>query len=193
MASYTRLIKKLQAALQKNADNKTREWWENYVKGARFRGVKMKDIRSELHKWYSENVDGHIEGSIEVLIALRMFESRFTEDKLAGILYLQEILIPRRLVGSSAYLDKFAGLFQEGHLNDWNICDWFCVKVLGPLAELEGKQCALGIAAWSKAENLWQRRASGVAFVNLAADGEKNFRGFTTMLLGVCNSDLPGL
>jgi 3-methyladenine DNA glycosylase AlkD len=38
------------------------------------------------------------------------------------------------------------------------------------------------------AGNLWQRRAAGVAFVNLAKDGDDNFPGFSDMLLEVCES-----
>ena len=57
----------------------------------------------------------------------------------------------------------------------WNVCDWFCVKVLGSLVEMEGEACARAIAGWRRAENLWQRRAAGVAFVNLVGRGDKNF------------------
>ena len=58
--------------------------------------------------------------------------------------------------------------------------------MLGPLAQQEGERCARAIAKWRTAKNLWQRRAAGVAFVNLAKHGEKNFSGFTAMLLEVC-------
>lgn len=33
---------------------------------------------------------------------------------------------------------------------------------------------------------MWQRRASGVAFVNLAPKGNDNFPGFVDMLLEIC-------
>lgn len=64
--------------------------------------------------------------------------------------------------------------------------DWFCVRVLGPPVQQQGEGCAHAIAEWWHAENLWQRRASGVAFVNLASIGEANFNGFADMLLEIC-------
>ena len=57
-------------------------------------------------------------------------------------------------------LSRFARLFDEGHLYDWNAVDWFCVKVLGPLIEENGLACAEAIAAWRHAENLWRARAA---------------------------------
>jgi 3-methyladenine DNA glycosylase AlkD len=110
------------------------------------------------------------------------------EDKLAGILYLQEVLLPAGAIDWRQDLPRFAALFGEGHIFEWNTCDWFCVKVLGPLAEREGEPCARAISAWRTAANLWQRRASGVAFVNLAPRGDKNFPGFTDMLLETCDA-----
>jgi 3-methyladenine DNA glycosylase AlkD len=109
----------------------------------------------------------------------------YCEDKLAGVLYLQEILLPAGRA-TCADLPRFAALFAEGHIYDWNTCDWFCVRVLGPLAEKEGESCARALSAWRDADGLWQRRAAGVAFVNLARRGEQNFPGFTQMLLDTC-------
>jgi 3-methyladenine DNA glycosylase AlkD len=60
------------------------------------------------------------------------------------------------------------------------------VRVLGPLAEQQGAECAHAIAAWRSSEPLWQRRAAAVGFVNLAKRGEANFPGFNEMLLAVC-------
>jgi 3-methyladenine DNA glycosylase AlkD len=84
-------------------------------------------------------------------------------------------------------LTRWARLFDEGFIYDWNTCDWSCVRVLGPLAAAEGEACARQIAGWSRARNRWRRRAAGVGFVNLAPDGDDNFTGFTSMLLEVCD------
>lgn len=54
---------------------------------------------------------------------------------------------------------------QQGQIFDWNICDWFCVRVLGPTIALHDGDCAQAIAAWRSADNLWQARASVVAFM----------------------------
>lgn len=105
---------------------------------------------------------------------------------MAGILFLQEMLLPKGAVKWQSDLPEFARLFAEECVTDWNTCDWFCVKVLGPLVEQQGEACARGISEWRNAKNLWQRRASGAAFVNLAKNGDANFDGFTDMLLEIC-------
>jgi 3-methyladenine DNA glycosylase AlkD len=180
-------VERLQDRLQQAADPKTKAWWEGYMKGAiPFRGVKMADIRSAVHHWAEQS--GVTARSPDELreLALSLIRLTYCEDKLAGVLVLQEILLPARAIRCPADLPRFASLFNEGHIYEWNTCDWFCVRVLGPLAQLEGEGCARSIADWREADNLWQRRAAGVAFVNLAQRGEQNFPGFTDMLLEVC-------
>lgn len=51
-------------------------------------------------------------------------------------------------------LPRFAAMFQQGFIYDWNTCDWFCVRVLGPQAEQQGAECAQAIAAWRTTETL---------------------------------------
>jgi len=53
-----------------------------------------------------------------------------SEDKLAGILILAEHLLVE--VGVED-LPAFRALLSDRHLGDWSSCDWFCVKVLGPM------------------------------------------------------------
>src|SRR3712207_8372132 len=61
-----------------------------------------------------------------------------SEDKLAGVLFLQEILLPAGALDWRSDLPRIARLFDEGYIRDWSTCDWFCVKVLGPLVEQQG-------------------------------------------------------
>jgi 3-methyladenine DNA glycosylase AlkD len=159
--------------LQEHADAKTKAWWENYVKGsAPFLGVKMPLIRRIVHQWHREHVAGRFESGRQVALALALFEGAYTEDKLAGTLFLQEILLPAGALSWQRDVDRFALLFDRGLIYDWNACDWFCVKVLGPLIEDSGPACADQIASWRSATNLWRARASLVAFVPLANDSE---------------------
>ncbi|UCG25262.1 MAG: DNA alkylation repair protein [Chloroflexota bacterium] len=161
----------LQQRLQKHADAKTKAWWENYVKeSAPFLGVKMALVRSEVHQWHQEYVEGELTLPEQLNLALILFEGAYTEEKLAGTLYLQEILLPAGALDCPRDVVRFASLFDEGLIYDWNICDWFCIKVLGPLIEESGPDCADRIAEWRKSENLWRARASLVAFVPLAGD-----------------------
>lgn len=142
-------------------------------------------IRKVVHAWHAAEGTGWHPRRLREL-AVELIEQDLTEDKLAGMLLLQEILIPAEAIPWRSDLLRWAKLFDDAHIHDWNTCDWFCVRVLGPLARLNGEPCARRIAKWSRARNLWRRRAAGVAFVNLAADGDANFPGFIDMVLGVC-------
>jgi 3-methyladenine DNA glycosylase AlkD len=182
------LIERLQLQLNVHATTATREWWTKYLKGAAsFRGVKMADVRKAVHAWFKEERLGeHLSVGLQKNLALMLLKEDHSEDKLAGILFLQEILLPQGALDWRSDLPRFARLFDEGYVRDWSTCDWFCVKVLGPLVEQQGEACARAICNWRDADSLWQRRASVVAFVDLAKHGEGNFVGFTEMVLDNC-------
>lgn len=135
---------------------------------APFMGVKMPVIRTVLHQWYKENVEGILEFSEQLELALSLFDGEYTEEKLAGTLFLQEILLPSGVIKCRRDIDRFAALFASGRIYDWNTCDWFCVKVLGPLIRENGLDCANRISRWRSAKNLWQARACLVPFVKVA-------------------------
>jgi 3-methyladenine DNA glycosylase AlkD len=183
------LIERLQLRLNARATAATREWWTKYLRGAAsFRGVKMGDVRAAMHAWFEEEQLGeHLSVGQQKDLALMLLEEDYTEDKLAGVLFLQEILLPVGALEWRSDLPRFARLFDEGYIRDWNVCDWFCVKVLGPLVEQKGEACARAISEWREADSVWQRRASVVAFVNLASKGDRNFLGYTEMVLDNCS------
>ncbi len=183
------LIARLQLRLNARATAATREWWTKYLRGAAFfRGVKMGDVRAAVHSWFEEEQLGKLL-SVERQkdLALTLLEEDHAEDKLAGVLFLQEILLPEGALDWRSDLPRFARLFDEGYIRDWSICDWFCVKVLGPLVEQQGEPCARAISEWRGTQSVWQRRASVVAFANLARKGDQNFAGFTQMMLNDCS------
>lgn len=183
------LIEGLQLRLNAHATTATREWWTRYLRGAAsFRGVKMADVRKAVHAWFREERLGeHLSvGQLKDLV-LMMLQENYSEDKLAGILFLQEILLPQGALDWRSDLPRFARLFDEGYVRDWSTCDWFCVKVLGPLVKQQGEACARAISGWREANSLWQQRSSVVAFANLAREGDRNFPGFTEMVLDSCS------
>ena len=183
------LIERLQLRLNAHATAATREWWTKYLRGAAsFRGVKMEDIRRAAHAWFMEEQLGeYLSVGQQKDLALMLLEEDHTEDKLAGVLLLQEILLPEGALDWRSELPRFARLFDEGYVRDWSIFDLFCVKVLGPLVEQQGESCARAIAEWRDADSVWQRRASVVAFANLARKGDQNLPGFTEMVLDNCS------
>lgn len=181
-------ITKLQNRLESRANPNTKIWWENYLKHViPFRGVKMAHIRTELHHWLKqEAIQTELSGESQKDLALKLIEQSYCEDKLAGILFFQEVLLPANAINWTQDLPYFAALFQQGYIYDWSTCDWFCVRILGPLAQREGELCARSISNWCQSDNLWQRRAAGVAFVNLAKKGDANFKGFSDMIIETC-------
>ncbi|AKG20667.1 DNA alkylation repair protein [Calothrix sp. 336/3] len=180
-------IAQLQAQLAQAGDSKTQAWWESYLKHSLpFRGLKLPQVRAIVHSWVKTTNFSSQLPSQQFDTAVTLIREPWGEDKLAGILLLQEFLIKHRLVNWESDLPKFATLFDEGDIKEWNTCDWFCVKVLNPLIKQQGKSCAAAVMQWCKAENLWRKRASVVSFVNIAKHGDRNFPNFTQMLLNTC-------
>ncbi len=168
---HTKLIQQLHSRLCRHASETRKHWWENYVKGsAPFLGVKMGDIRTVVSKWHQQQVAHQLHPDEQLELALALFEGEFTEHKLAGILLIGEILRPRQAVKCPQDIPKLGCVFDRKWIYDWNVCDWFCVKILGPMIKTEGITCAREIAAWREAPYLWKARAALVPFVSVAAD-----------------------
>ena len=172
------------------ANERTREWWERYLKGAvPFRGVPMGEIRAAVHAVWAEEGLEELSTDAQIDLALDLFAEPFAEDKLAGVLALAERLLSDLTL---ADLPRLARPFEDGQIDDWSTCDWYCVKVLGPFVEAaqDRREAAEAVAAWRFAAPLWQRRAASVAFVNVAPQGESFFPGFTALLLDVCATNV---
>src|SRR5687768_18478745 len=134
-------IARLQLRLNARATVATREWWTKYLRGAAsFRGVKMGDVRAAVHAWFEEEQLGeHLSVGQQKDLTLMLLKEDYTEDKLAGVLFLQEILLPAGALDWRSDLPRFARLFDAGYISDWSVCDWLCVKVLGPLVGQQGE------------------------------------------------------
>ena len=174
------MIDGLQAELERRADPDKKAWWENYVKGASFRGTPMREIRSAVAGW----LRSHPELSRTEIkdLACELIRQPLAEDKLAGVLILSEHLIDELGVED---LPGFRTLLAEEHLGDWNSCDWFCVKVLGRMLERssERERVADQLIEWTRSDELWVRRAGMVAFVNLVPKGDAALPGLTERVL----------
>jgi len=163
------LIRRHQAVLEAEASEKTKLWWEKYMKGViPFRGVGIPKNREILVAWRRENGIDRWALEKQLDLALAFFKEPFAEDKLAGILFLQNFLYDK--LPWKVLLGKYEEIYANRLIFDWNICDWFCVRVLGPTVKENGMECAEAIVSWKDAEYLWQARSSVVAFVNLSSD-----------------------
>lgn len=184
--SERHLVRALESRLDAAKSSESRAFWERYLKGeVPFRGVPMASIRRAVHAWWRTDGPQSLPTPQQKELALSLFLGRYCEDKLAGTLVLQELLLDTLELGD---VERLGRLFADGLIADWNTCDWFCVKVLGRLVarDLPTRAIADAIAGWRSAPSLWQRRAANVAFVNLAKNGEQNFAGFTSLVLETC-------
>ena len=166
-----RLINEFGDLLDSQALEKTRQWWENYMKKViPFRGVGIPVIRSQLTKFYLEKEMDSWPVETQFDFALRFLQGKYAEDKLSGILFIQMFLLDK--LDYTYTLPQYKKLFTNDLIFDWNVCDWFCVRVLGPTIERNENACAKWISGWRGAENIWQSRASLVAFVYQADNKE---------------------
>ena len=89
METQDQLISQLQASLDLVASQKTKDWWEKYLRHViPFRGVGIPEIRNILALWRDEFGIATLDKQDQLVLALRLFDSSFAEDKLAGILFL---------------------------------------------------------------------------------------------------------
>lgn len=175
----------LAVLLDAAADDGTRAWWERYLKGAaRFRGVKMADTRRAVRRLVAAHDLADADADTWFALSAACFAQPWSEDKLAGVLLLAEHGLATLRVD---HVPGLASPLAGGLIADWNVCDWYGVKVLGPFVtagdDVEAR--ARAIAGWTTAGPVWQRRAAAVAFVDTAGTDEL-FDGFTTMLLQIC-------
>ena len=174
------MIEGLQAELERRADPEKKAWWENYVKGATFRGTPMAEVRSAVGRW----LETHPELSRTRIkhFAYELIREPFAEDKLAGVLILSEHLIDELGIDD---LPAFRTLLADEHLGDWSACDWFCVKVLGRMLvrSSDRERIADQLIGWTGSDELWVRRAGLVAFVDLAPKGDAALPGLTERII----------
>lgn len=163
---FTNPTKSLQNTLYTLEDKKKKIWWENYIKhNTKFLGIGIPTIRKEIEKWYqNENIKKYTDDK-KLKIGLSMFENKYAEEKISGILFFELYLIKK--IKWQKILEIFEYIFQKELIYDWNVCDWLCVKALGKIIENNGFECAKEISKWYKSNNLWQSRASVVSFVNI--------------------------
>ena len=138
------------------------KWLENYIKhDIKSKGVGIPEIREiikETNKEY-QITEKSISKQIELLDDL--MNQRYTEDKLAAILYLQ---IFWKNENEKQIIDLISKWFDHNLITDWNVCDWLCVRILSPMIDNWTEQTIKELKLWNKNKNLWKARASLVPF-----------------------------
>jgi 3-methyladenine DNA glycosylase AlkD len=174
------LIQHLQQLLDQASSARTKRWWEQYLRHViPFRGVGIPEIRTQLARWREATGVAAWPLERQLKLALQLFEPPVAEDKLAGILFLQNYLYDR--LPWAMLIERYEQLYARNLIFDWSTCDWFGVRVLGPTIARHGRPCARAVAAWRDADDLWQARSSVVAFVPVAAN-----TAFYSLILDSC-------
>ena len=175
-------ITELQWRLDAASSEQKKIWWEKYLRGAAaFRGVGIPHIRDILAVWRHDTGVADLPVDEQLDIAMALFEIPITEDKLAGILLLQEYL--RMCFDWKDLLPKYESLFERNLIYDWNTCDWFCVRVLGPTLAEHGMPFVRALSKWQNATHLWQARSAAVPFIKVAEDST-----YYPAMLSVCTT-----
>lgn len=155
--------------LEENADSKTKQWFDNYLKGAiAYRGLKTPQVIKLVKAWHKQNALDRYDAKTQLLLCRRLISGSFAEDKFAGTIYLQTFLLNQ--LKYKTLLEECDFLFQQGYFFDWSTTDWFCTRVLDPTIIKHGLAAANIVAAFRQSDNLWQRRASMVSFRHASGD-----------------------
>ena len=175
----------LDRRLAARGDADKRAWWERYLKGeAVFHGVPIATVREVVQAWYADHRLEEVDDERFVAHLSAAVALPATENALAVSVLLQDHTLDRLVPERD--LPTIARWFDEGHVADWNSCDWLCVRVLGPLIERHGADVGATIAGWHDAPGLWRRRAAIVAFVNLVGREPEVFPGCRELVLETC-------
>lgn len=168
------IIARLQNALEARARSEHREWTVSFyrLEDTPVRGVRMQEIRFVVHNWHRTwEVEAQIiPPETERIIALQLLQQPHLDDKLAAMLFIDEILIPRQRLLPS-HLSQFEAIFAAGCINNRKVGDMFAKKVLAPLLDRAPTQVSAILRdRWMVAPQLWQARAALAALTPLASD-----------------------
>ncbi|MEL6489521.1 MAG: DNA alkylation repair protein [Cyanobacteria bacterium J06621_3] len=165
------LTEDLTAQLSSVANEKTKQWFDNYLKGAiEYRGVKTPTVTKLVTSWRQKNDLSQYSTEEQLTLCKTLIQSRFAEDKFAGTIYLQKFL--RKALPWQQLVSFSVDLFESEYFFDWSTTDWFCMRVLDPTIIQHGLDAGEAIAQWRSAQNLWQKRASIVSFRHATRDSK---------------------
>lgn len=82
-------INKLQTRLEKVSDQKTKKWFENYLKNViSYRGVKTPTVAKIVSHWRVDEAIDKLPLKKQMEIACDLIREKKAKDKFAGIIYI---------------------------------------------------------------------------------------------------------
>lgn len=162
-AERLKLLGDLVSDLEQHSNPQTKQWFDNYLKGAiAYRGLKTPQVTQLVKQWRTRHDLARYSLSAQLAICTALIACDLAEDKFAGTIYLQKYLLPQ--LDYRVLLPECSLMFERGYFFDWSTTDWFCTRILDPTIIKHGLDAAKAIADYRHAENLWQRRAAIVSF-----------------------------
>lgn len=156
------ISEQIQIQLGLKADEKKAKWLENYVKHQiNSRGVGIPEIRQILLEANKTHMISDFAVSDQIEFLNDLMKSDYTEDKLSAILFIQ--LFWKSNLNTNKLM-LISDWFDKGFINDWNVCDWLCVRILAPMVDTDPEMVIVELKKWNINENLWKARASLVPF-----------------------------
>ncbi|MCA9408280.1 MAG: DNA alkylation repair protein [Candidatus Omnitrophica bacterium] len=158
MNKYAKLIQK---ELIKISDPAKARWLENYVKhDIVSRGCGIPLIRNVIQDHVKEYNTNQFKMSDQCQILNDLMAQKYTEDKLASIIYMQ---LYWKEEAAAKQLELISEWFDNRWIADWNVCDWLCVRVLTPMLDCK-EDVVKELTKWNANKYLWKARASLVPF-----------------------------
>ena len=138
------------------------KWLENYIKhGIKSKGVGIPEIRDIVKEATKDYKLLELDISEQVDLLSDLMTSKYTEDKLSAIIYIQ---LYWNRTNEHEKIALISDWFDKELITDWNVCDWLCVRLLTPMIDNWTKDTLRELKKWNRNQNQWKARASLVPF-----------------------------
>jgi len=155
------------AALKAKANPKQAEGAQKYFKDqVQIMGLTSADVRLLAQTMFLKVEDAWTADQA-VDLGNILLPNPFLEAKSLAILILGRLVRTTR----PAHFQKMRSWFESDYLDNWASTDVFCGEVLSPYLE-RFPEFKAKLKEWTKAPNMWVRRASAVALVTPARRGK---------------------
>ena len=148
------IIETLKEILTKNGSN---------IKSTTY-NIRAAELQQIFDNFY-ESTLSKLTPTIQMYFGMKFIKQESAEEKRIGILTIVKNLDFLTI----NYIEDFNRII-DSYIPDWNTCDAFSNKVLGPLVK-KSDDFANKIAEWKESGKLWRMRSCCIAFVNLAKVG----------------------
>lgn len=160
-----KIIIKIRQELKKSSDARTKASAQNFFKEKiKLYGVKTPTVSKIAKKYFAEIKDSD---KAEIFkLCEELWQSGYIEEAFIACNWSYQV--------RKNYELKDFKLFERWinkYISNWATCDTFCNHSVGAIVEMYPK-FLMGLKKWTRAKNLWMRRASVVSLIVPAKRGK---------------------